>query len=339
MTFEGDFAGRAFANLLAAARCADRRLAVDDYSRHILSCRTVHRIGAARDAEMRAELQSTRATLEALARSGVAVRYLNPAGRLLHRLAGRSHKKSIVIDGRVAYLGGLNFSDHNFAWHDLMLRIEDPAVASFLAEDIDEAWRGGRMRGWRAFDGMAIGVLDGRDNARTFEPVLRVMDEAREEILIQTAWLSFPFTDRLRLAARRGVRIVVIAPGRGMNRTFSRYLRWECARSGFELRLLPVMTHVKAVLVDRRRLVLGSSNFDYLSWRVLQEIVAIVDAKDIVDDFVHRVAEVDLRRSRRVARSSAANKAPAYLWRRAGGNDANAASAFPFADARAIWLT
>lgn len=298
MTFEGDAAGRAFANLLIRSRCPDRRLAVDAFSRHVLSCRSVHWPGASRDAVLQAEVRATHATHDALARAGVAVRYVNPAGPFLRRLPARSHKKSIVIDRHIAYLGGLNFSDHNFGWHDLMLRLDDPAVAAFLADDLEAAWRGERLHGWRACDGVAIGVLNsGGHDRRGFDPVFDLIADARDEILIQTPYLSFPFTDRLRDATRRGVRVVVIAPGRHPNPGFARYHAWECARAGFELRLLPVMTHVKAMLVDGRRLVLGSSNFDYLSYRVLQEILAIVDEPSVVADFIARVATVDLARA------------------------------------------
>jgi cardiolipin synthase len=299
MTFEGDVAGRTFANLLIRGGCRDRRLIVDAYSRHILSCRWLHSPSAIRDVELRAEIRATRAAHEALARGGVGVRIVNPAGFLLRRLPARSHKKSVVVDGRIAYLGGLNFSDHNFCWHDLMLRIDDGSAASFLAEDLDASWRGQRIRGWRECAGVSIGLLDGRDNARDFEPVLDLVAGACDQVLIETAYLTFPFMDRLRDAARRGVHVVVIAPASHKTPGFAPYLQWECARSGFELRLLPGMTHVKAMLVDGRRLVLGSSNFDYLSYRVLQEILAIVDDPVVVADFVARVAVADLARARR----------------------------------------
>jgi hypothetical protein len=42
-------------------------------------------------------------------------------------------KKLALVDGRVAYLGGINFSEHNFAWHDMMFRFEDAGLAGFLA--------------------------------------------------------------------------------------------------------------------------------------------------------------------------------------------------------------
>jgi len=297
MTFEGDRAGQRFANLLIRSRCADRRLLVDSFSRHVISCRFLHRPAAWADAELQTEVRATEATHEALRRAGVRVRFSNPAGRMLRRFPARNHKKSIVIDGRIAYLGGLNFSDHNFAWHDLMLRIEDPAAAAFLADDLDATWRSRPQERWLQFDGIAIGTMSGRRNARVFEPVFDLIASARDQIIIETPYLTFPFTDRLRDARRRGVRIRLIAPSPNPLRSVGRYIEWECARSGFELRLLPGMTHVKAMLIDGRQLVLGSSNFDYLSYRLHQEILAIVDEPGVIADFIKRVARVDLARA------------------------------------------
>jgi cardiolipin synthase A/B len=113
MTFEGDRAGRRFANLLIRCGCPDRRLIVDSFSRHVVSGCVVHPYALSRDSELRAEVKATAATLVALRRAGVRVRFCNPAGALLRRFPARDHKKMIVIDGRVAYLGGLNFSDHD----------------------------------------------------------------------------------------------------------------------------------------------------------------------------------------------------------------------------------
>jgi cardiolipin synthase A/B len=115
---------------------------------------------------------------------------------------------------------------------------------------------------------------------------------------VQSPSLTFPFTDHLRVARQRGVRIHVLSPSPNPHLPVGRYIEWECARSDFELRLLPGMTHVKAMLIDGRTLVLGSSNFDYLSYRLLHELLAIVDEPAIVADFIQRVAAVDLARAR-----------------------------------------
>ncbi|HUF70307.1 MAG TPA: phosphatidylserine/phosphatidylglycerophosphate/cardiolipin synthase family protein [Longimicrobiales bacterium] len=297
MSFEGDTAGTFLANLLIRSACSDRRLLIDCYSRHIMSCRVLRAPLAALDDSLRNEVHATEATQRGLRRAGVQVRFGSPAGRLLHRLPARNHKKSIVIDKRVAYIGGINFTDHNFAWHDLMLRIDDPAAAVFLHEDLERTWNGEPALEWRHFDELSIGTIDGRDNARGFEPVFDLIASAREDVLVQSPFLTFPFTDSLRDAARRGVRVTVMAPGPATTGTFGRYIAWESQRSRFRLRRLPGMTHMKAMLVDGRSLVLGSSNFDYLSYRRHQEIVAIVTDPQTIADFNRRVVATDLARS------------------------------------------
>lgn len=299
MTFEGDLAGRSLANALIRSPARDRRLIVDAFSRYVMSCRLAVGPWRRLDRALRNEVHATRMTTTALERAGVSVRYINPAGRLLRSLTARNHKKAVVIDGRISYVGGLNFSDHNFAWHDLMLRIEDTDVAAFLAGDIEATWTGRTGRpGWARFGSVAVGLVDGRSNARVFEPIMDRIAAARDEILVQSPYLSFPFTDRLRDAVLRGVRVTVLAPHPHPLRRFGRYLQWECERYGFTLRGMPAMTHLKAILIDRRQLVVGSSNFDYLSWRRLHEILAIVEDRSVIDDFFERVWQADMERSR-----------------------------------------
>jgi cardiolipin synthase len=306
MSFEGDYAGRRFANLLVRSRCPDRRLVVDCFSRHVMSCRHLSAFALDGDAELRNEVHATAATHEAMRRAGVQVRFCNPAGRLLRRLPARDHKKIVVIDRRISYLGGINITDHNFGWHDLMLRIDDEAVADFLAEDLEATWRNRSRARWRTFDRIAIGSLDGRHNASSFEPVFDLIASARDEIVVQTPYLTFPFTDRLADARRRGVRVRILAPAAHPQPSFARFVEWECARSGVQLHLLPGMTHVKAMLVDGSRLLLGSSNFDYLSYRLLRELIAIVEDADVIADFIARVDAVDSARAHipRLSRST-----------------------------------
>ena len=57
------------------------------------------------------------------------------------------------------------------------------------------------------------------------------------------------------------------------------------------------MTHLKAMLIDNRYLVAGSSNFDYLSYRLYQEIVAIFRQEELIADFRERVLLPDLANS------------------------------------------
>ena len=138
MTFEGDAAGQPVARAIGASRAADRRVLVDDYSRHVLNDSF---LALSRDRALKAEAQATWAMFDALKAAGAGLRITNPVGANPLAYALRNHKKLLIMDD-VAWIGGINFSDHNFAWHDMMLRIDDPAVADWLAGEFDKDWHG-----------------------------------------------------------------------------------------------------------------------------------------------------------------------------------------------------
>jgi cardiolipin synthase len=71
-------------------------------------------------------------------------------------------------------------------------------------------------------------------------------------------------------------------------------------RAPLELRLYPDrMTHLKALLVDRRWLVLGSANFDLWSYRWQQEYLALLNEPRLIEEFSRRVVRPDIARSAR----------------------------------------
>ncbi|MEP6968531.1 MAG: phospholipase D-like domain-containing protein, partial [Pseudomonadota bacterium] len=141
MSFEGDDAGKAVAGAIMASPARDRRVLVDAYSTVVISDRFVLSPAGLFDRALRAEAKATRAMFDDLVRAGARVRVTNPVGPLYLHYPARNHKKLIVAD-EVAYIGGINFSDHNFAWRDLMLRLEDDAAAQVLARDFEATFDG-----------------------------------------------------------------------------------------------------------------------------------------------------------------------------------------------------
>lgn len=296
LSFEGD-AGEALTEVFEASGAKDRRLIVDDFNRWTQQDRFVVLPKNRLDAGLRRHVARTR-SLEARVRaSGARLRYVNDAGFWKLRAAYRNHKKILVVDDRVAYIGGVNFSDHNFAWHDMMIRIEDPAIVALLARDVERTWIGEDVGVHEGFPGMEMILLDGRDNARWFRPVLELLEGARRSIRIQSAYISMPFTEVLARAARRGVEVSILGAGETNRPYLNRYARWESWRHGFELRFLPQMTHMKAIVVDDEVLIAGSANFDHLSYHVLQEVVTIITDPGLRRDFESLVWEPDYRRA------------------------------------------
>lgn len=297
LSFEGDVAGQRVADAFKQSSAPDRRVIADEFY-------TIKRINDKFlplptnwfNREIRRERDKTLAMFEDLKANGIDYLLTNPTGLINEYWLHRNHKKIIAIDDRVAYLGGFNFTDHNFEWHDMMVRIDDPEVVRFLKDDVQHTWRGINKNKSRKFDGMEIFRFDGRTNRKTFQPIMDLMSNARESIYIISPYITYPFWDLLRKARANGARTVLIAPEVNNWKFLSEYSEWESIRSGVEVRLYPGrMVHLKAMLIDDTHLVVGSSNFDFLSCRLMQEIVAVITDRDTIEDFKKRVLEKDMQ--------------------------------------------
>jgi cardiolipin synthase len=301
MTFEGDDAGKAVAQAISASPAADRRVLVDAYSLAVVSDRWVR--GPWLAAGLRREVADTDAMFRALMAAGVGVRVANPFTPWLANYPARNHKKLIVADD-VVYLGGVNFSDHNFAWRDLMLRIEHAGMAAFLSGDFEATWNGTPVAVTGEFDNIGLRCLDGRTNDTFFAEFADLVGRARSEIVVVSAYLTFPFTEPLALAVKRGVRVRLITPWRNNKPLVRDQLLRFAAKSGFDVVLTPEMSHLKGLVIDNEILVAGSCNFDFAGLAAEEELIAIVADRDLAADFHSLVvapAEAEAAAPRRVS--------------------------------------
>ncbi|HQV02046.1 MULTISPECIES: phospholipase D-like domain-containing protein [unclassified Novosphingobium] len=287
MTFEGDAAGQAVAAAITASPAQDRRVLVDDYTRHVINDRF---LSFSRDLALSAEAEATWAMFDSLERSGIGLRLTNPVGANPLRYATRNHKKLLVIDD-AAWIGGINFSDHNFAWHDMMVRIEHSEVADWLAREFERDWAGEVGSNAASVSDIDLLSLDGTANAAGFEPLLELIGNAQSEIEVVSAYPTFPFVDALAAVAARGVPVRLYTPRPNNKPVIRDYLLGVARRSGLDLRLTPMMTHAKALLVDGRTLVVGSSNFDFVSHRANAEYLATIRDPALIGEFTTRVLE------------------------------------------------
>jgi cardiolipin synthase len=192
------------------------------------------------------------------------------------------HTKVIVVDGAIAFVGGMNIGyEYRYVWHDLMVEV-DGAIAERLARDFDAAWARAVPGFPAASDASASGtpaaLLAGirplytrPGDPEILRAQLAAIRAARQRIWIEQAYVSDDaIVAALVQARRRGVDVRVVLPTRGdsgfMNsanviaaRTF--------LRNGIRVYAYPGMTHVKAALYDGWAVV-GSANFDKLSLRV-----------------------------------------------------------------------
>ena len=302
-SFEADRVGTLLATTLDHSAVADKRILVDSFSRIVLSDKFRFAPAHWSNTELRTEAKLTKQLHERLPAQGIEIKYGNPLGPTPRRLVTRNHKKLIVVDEHISYIGGVNFSEHNAAWHDMMLRIESAEVGDFFRADFEAAWRGESFQSSGSFAGIELSTLNGRSNRDAFTRVLDLIDQTNSSIFVESPYITFPFYDRLRAARRRGVQVTIVTPEENNWNHFADYARWEATRGGLDLRLLGGMSHLKAMLLDDRHLIAGSSNFDFLSYRVYQEILAVITRPEVIASFRAKVQEVDLLRSHQAQES------------------------------------
>jgi cardiolipin synthase len=227
------------------------------------------------------------------------------------------HTKLHVFDGEVAIMGCANIGrEYRSEWHDLMFRVEGPAVAA-LQDDFHRTWRRGDVFG-------PIHVFRKKPPLVTPPPVagtypLRVLrtDPAagRREIqksmklairaARQRVWIEDPYianddiTEALEAAAKRGVDVRLIYPGRNdskimdiANRAFANKL----VKAGGRAYAYPGMTHLKVMVCDGWACV-GSANLDTLSMRINRELNLSFNDRRAVDSLVAKVFRPDLAAS------------------------------------------
>ncbi len=298
LSFEGDSVGLDMAQTMIRSDAVDRRIVVDHYSNHIINDRFIYFPGNKGDKELWAEVASTRQMITNLNQNGVQAVFVNPFGWLYCHIPRRNHKKIIVVDDNICYIGGINFSDHNFTWHDMMVRIEDPRVTEFLAGDFLLSCEQKHFGGELEVENMRVISFDGKNNTRLFAPLMDKIEYAQKSIVIHSPYLCQPFTGLLRKASERGVSITVFSPLNNNKIQLQEYIQWESRRSGWDLYLYrDEMLHLKSMLIDDTYLVLGSCNFDYFSRYFEQETIAIITDEVLIGDFKDRVIEKDISRS------------------------------------------
>lgn len=231
----------------------------------------------------------------------------------------RNHRKIIVCDGRVGFLGGMNVGNEYFGlgfrsryWADLHLRIEGPAVRDLqeiFVEDWDFATNETLIEADVFPEAPEAGsarvqiVASGPDEAvnSTREVAFTALARAQRRILVASPYLvpDAGLRGTLRNAALRGVEVILLTQGRPPEN----WLTYVCSRFYWEswlaagIRIFEYqrgILHSKAVIVDDAWATLGSANLDNRSLQINFEVQCLLDEKVTVDPLRrHFEAELD----------------------------------------------
>jgi cardiolipin synthase len=229
--------------------------------------------------------RSVKAQLEA---DGCRVDIFHPLRTIFLGRFRRNHRKILVVDDEVTYIGGINIGDEyqtvgeKVGWADLALEIRGPAALR-LARRIRKEPLGPESGAVRI-------QLSGWGGAwRLRSRYVRSLREARAQILLAHGYF---LPDRklvkvITQAAKRGVEVRLLLPGRS-DVPFAR-----AAMTNLYAQLLAAgvliyewttsVLHAKAAVIDGRETLIGSFNLDPFSLRNFETLVEVEDA-DIASD-------------------------------------------------------
>ena len=254
-----------------------------------------------------------KAFFKQLSDSGIRVLEFNPINPLLARkvweLNQRDHRKLLIVDGRTAFLGGINISsvysggsfgkgansrsDAGLAWRDTDLRLQGPVVAEFQKLFIAtwEAQQGAPLAARNYFPPpenvgrqvvRAIGSSPDESYSQIYATLLSAIASAETSVHITNAYFAPDpqLLAALEAAARRGVDVTLVLPGQTDS-----WLIFHAGRNYYD-RLLRAgvkiyqrrgaILHSKTALIDGVWATIGSTNLDWRSFLHNQEVNAVV---------------------------------------------------------------
>jgi cardiolipin synthase A/B len=242
-------------------------------------------------------MRMDQAMLDEMKAAGVACeRFHEPRWNHWGRLNNRTHRKLLVVDGRIGFTGGVGIADQwrgnartPAEWRDTHYRVTGPVVAQMQSVFLDNWMRatGEVLHGEAYFPALQPA---GPDTAQMFSSspsggsesmhlmYLLSITAARKSIALANAYfVPDDLTIRTLIdAAHRGVRVRILTPSGHIDsetvRKASRSTWGPMLEAGIEFaEYQPTMFHVKGLVVDGMFSSVGSTNFDARSFRLNDE--------------------------------------------------------------------
>lgn len=237
----------------------------------------------------------------------------------------RNHRKMVVIDGKIGYIGGMNIGKEYVGkdkritpWCDKHIRVVGGGVASiqtqffldylFVSKEkinledpnvLSKFYSSEINKGNKPMQIIASGPDYKESNIRN--SYLKMINNAKESIIIETPYLipDESIMTSLKLAANSGVNVKIIIPGipdkKAIYYATLSYAK-ELMDSGIEIYAYKGFMHSKLVVVDNDIVNVGSANMDRRSFSLNFEINAIVYDKEF-NEKNRKIIEEELRKS------------------------------------------
>jgi cardiolipin synthase len=220
----------------------------------------------------------------------------------------RSHRKLLIVDRRVAFVGGFNIHRESSMaasgvsrWRDTHAEVSGPLVDE-ATQLFDAFWRGRRQSPpIRSSRTQFVSNETRKCRHRIRCLYGEVFDAARQRIYVTTPYFvpDLSTLRRLVAAARRGVDVRVLVPLHSdvpITQWAARAVYAALMSAGVHIHeYLPRMLHAKTVVVDADWAALGTANLDYRSFFVNYELILMTtsppDCEQLARHFVHDLSE------------------------------------------------
>ncbi len=230
----------------------------------------------------------------------------------------RDHRKIMVIDDEICYIGSANITGYNLNWRELVLRFRGEIAKTFrtIFEQNFEAFNPYYIKDKLSFsrnmkfgDYEIIRDVPSIPLQRLKKKYTQLIRSAKSSVLIETPYFLPGFLLRKALmdAGKRGVDVKVIMPKHSDVRMVdilrNKYFGMMHKNNVKLLFYTPHNLHAKLLIIDKNTFSISSANFDYRSFRYQYEIALIGNEPEIlyqleehVRETLHNSEEFDYRR-------------------------------------------
>lgn len=209
----------------------------------------------------------------------------------------RNHRKLLLIDDKISWIGSSNLTGYNLNWRESMLRMKSDITATFVKIFMEDYRMYNKYKFNIAYKTRLIKHNEFeiiRDvPSITFKRInqkfIKLIKNANKRVLIETPYFlpGFMLRKAMTDATNRGVEVIVVIPKRSdvnlidilRNKYLGPLYQKGVVFNFYEHNNL----HAKLMLVDDKIISIGSSNFDYRSFRYMFEIMLFGENAEIAE--------------------------------------------------------
>ncbi len=234
---------------------------------------------------------------ERLIKAGAEVRFFREIRyfvRIFSKNHERNHRKLLLIDNKITYIGSMNITAGCLDWRELVLRMEDGITHEF-AKSFFQSWEMFGKLNKRRIEKIIhdefeiIQDIPMYYQRATENRLYRLFSKAKKKISIETPFFvpSNKLINTLGKAVKRGVEVILLIPYHSGVRTVdivrNGYLG-KMYKKGVFIHYYRKNLHSKLLIIDNSFFMLGSSNIDYRSFNHNYEINFIGKDKRIIKE-------------------------------------------------------